>query len=83
MEKRTVEVKLRFSNEIMTWQFRQVIAVFEVFSDEYPGKMFFSTDPRVTLSEKVEQIALERGAVESRWNFVGSDQGHYHYVGES
>lgn len=75
-----VEVKLRFSNEIMKWEDRSVAATFEVFNVDYPGKMVFSDSPRVTLSEKVAQIGRERGAVETRWNFVGSDQGHYDVV---
>lgn len=72
-----VEVKLRFSNEIMRWEDRSVHTTFEVINVDYPGKMVFSDSPRVTLSEKVAEIGREAGAVETRWNFEGSLQGHY------
>lgn len=77
---RTIEVKVRFSNEIMKWEDRQVVTTFEVINVDYPGKMVFSVYPRITLSEKVEKIGRELGAVETRWNFQNSPQGHYAFV---
>ena len=80
----TVQVKLRFSNELMEWRDRSVFAEFDVI----PGHGgYFVTDEtleskvkRIRLTDKVQKIAQQQGAVESRWNFKGVDQGHYEFT---
>lgn len=83
-----VEVKLRFSNEIMKWEERSIHTTFEVIPGNGPDRtnIWVTAEPlfvgktRIPLSEKVAQIREAAGAVESRWNFKGSDQGHYTFA---
>jgi hypothetical protein len=80
-----VQIKLRFENELMEWKDRSIHAEFEVIPgngncwiSEADHAMGFGK--RVTLSEKVNYIAQGAGAIESRWNFENSNQGHYSFT---
>ena len=81
MYPQVVEVKLRFSNEIMKWEDRSVHTIFNVIPGNYgmwvTAESLDSDIQRIRLTEKVNEITKSAGAVESRWNFLGCDQGHY------
>lgn len=72
-----VEIKLRFSNELMKWEDRNVFTSFEVIPGNGGYFVALLGETRIRLSEAVMGIAKQQGAVESRWNFKGSLQGHY------
>jgi hypothetical protein len=74
-----VEVRVRMPDERKLWEDREVYTTFEVVGDPKTHKWMVDLKGgyQVTLSEAVEQIGVAAGAVETRWNFQGSFQGHY------
>jgi len=76
-EMMVVEVKLRFANELMKWEDRKVFTSFKVIPGNDGYFVTLLGGYRIRLSEAVAGIAKQQSAVEARWNFKGSLQGHY------
>jgi hypothetical protein len=73
----TVEIKLRFSNELMKWEDRRVAATFTVTTTGGAEWIDPKTRKVVDIVKQVKKTMKQAGAVEARWNWQGSPQGHY------
>lgn len=74
----TIEIKLRFPNELMEWKDRKVHTSFSVIPGN--GGLWVEKISREPISKFVSSVGNAYGAVETRWNFKDVDQGHYSFV---
>lgn len=76
---KTVEVRVRRPNDDLDWDTRPVEATFVVAPNEDRTLMVVGSTPELRLSEAAARLArgLHPDAIEYRWNFQGSLQGHY------
>lgn len=74
----TVEIKLRFANELMKWEDRKVHISFNVIPGNYG--LWVEKISREPISKFVSSVGKTYGAIETRWNFKDVDQGHYNFI---
>lgn len=76
-----VEIKVRKPDDRLNWEQRPVIATLVVWRDDKDGGLLYVPIQfeYVQLSVACELVvrATQPDTVEYRWNFAGSDQGHY------
>lgn len=82
MATKVVQVKVRVRGDNLTWETRQVAGEFIVHTVKGPNDtVYVHAMSGLTLVEKAMNIGLcYPGAVEIRWNFKESLQGHYNDV---
>jgi hypothetical protein len=75
-----VEVRLRYQEDGLSWEVRPVVTTFEVRRAGLVYVVDLEGGYKITITTAAKAIAIEEDAIEVRWNFQGSNQGHYHFV---
>lgn len=73
-----IQIRLRYEGDNGGWNVRPVFcSVYVTKGIEEQGIENMTGKP---IADYVNGIGLAAGAVEARWNFEGSPQGHYHFM---